>query len=113
MTSSDGFISIGNDDSRDLGPVLGFRGTIADVWREEDAHLIAAAPNLLEALKGAVASANPKTRVFSREGVDEKGEAVSELCSEDMWPEWVITARAAIAKASPAPSTNNAPTEAA
>jgi hypothetical protein len=54
LVSEDGFISIGHDQTINLGPVLGFRETLADVWSDGDANLIAAAPELLEALKGVV-----------------------------------------------------------
>jgi hypothetical protein len=56
--------------------------------------LIAAAPELLEALKMAVDSATPHVLQYYRPGVD-----CTEFVEETTWEPWVEVARAAIAKA--------------
>jgi len=59
-----------------------------------NAHLIAAAPELLEALKSAIDVEKPIVRHFYRQGNE-----CTELCREEIWKPWVKAARAVIAKA--------------
>lgn len=93
VTTSDGFISIGNEESVEMtghSPTY-FKPVLADVWRDEDARLIAAAPELLEALKK-VACRRLEDGTFCFCDIPTGHQFLSH-------EQWCNTARSAIAKA--------------
>ncbi len=82
--TSDGFISVGGEAMHEMSGFIPttFKNTVADVWGEEDARLIAAAPELLEVLHAFPMLMVPATTAWGKQVQD-----------------WQDTALAAISKA--------------